>query len=777
MPLVTNEVRSLKARLIGDPLPSEKLEGQLLPKHLALPIFASDPLSSVAYAPQELLMILLLGGMAFLTLAPWVAALVVLLLVVVVASYRQLIKAYPSGGGDYEVAHRNLGEKAGLVVASALLVDYAMTVAVSVASGVDNIISALPGLDPFRIEVAVAFVVLLAGVNLRGVRESSKAFAVPTYLFVGSVFVMIVTGLVRAALGHAPVAESAGWTVQNVEHTTQAAFVLLLLRAFASGCSALTGVEAIANGVQAFRRPKIANAQKTLVAMGSIAIVLFVGLVTLALVSRVHYAERACDLQGFTACATAPQRSLIAQIAAATFGDGSVLFYVVQATTAAVLLLAANTAFNGFPLLGSILARDSYAPKALSTRGDRLIYSNGVIVLALVAVSLLVVYRANVTSLIQLYIIGVFVSFTLGQTGMVRHWTRQLREDRDGTRALAGEPSLDRAQVRRSLTINAVGATFTAVVLVIVTITKFTHGAWLVFVIMPVLFVLMLGVNRYYRDVSHEIAVDAETRFGASGDHAIVLVNKLQKPVLKAVDYAIAAQHAGLEAVHVAIDDAEAQRLREQWAEHGIEVPLTIVPSPYRDISMPLIHHIKARRAVHGSEVVTVYTPVFVVGHWWESMLHNHRGRRIRRKLLLVHGVTVALVPWLLDSSELLYGRRSRPLPGQERRGEPVRPALRRAPHGGGAGTGAGTGAAAGAGAGFGGGPSGTPADRLLRSDRRNSLRPTSGDDTGRPTGPARRATRPAGPAEGLDQSLCTGELRVLVPVVAGPPNDGGDRS
>lgn len=737
---MTNEVRSLKARLIGDPLPSEKLEGQLLPKHLALPIFASDPLSSVAYAPQELLMILLLGGMAFLTFAPWVAALVVLLLVVVVASYRQLIKAYPSGGGDYEVAHRNLGEKAGLVVASALLVDYVMTVAVSVASGVDNIISALPMLDHFRVELALLFVVLLAATNLRGVRESSKAFAIPTYLFVASVFVMVVVGLVRVAAGDAPIAESAAYTVENVEHTTQAAFILLLLRAFASGCSALTGVEAIANGVQAFRRPKIKNAQATLVAMGGIAIVLFIGLITLALVSQVHYAERACDLQGFADCATTPQRSLIAQIAAATFGNNSVLFFVIQATTAAVLLLAANTAFNGFPLLGSILARDSYAPKALSTRGDRLIYSNGVIVLALVAAALLVVYRANVTSLIQLYIIGVFVSFTLGQTGMVVHWTRLLRADRDGT----ADAPVHRGQVVRSRTINAIGATFTLVVLVIVTITKFTHGAWLVFLIMPVLYVLMLGVNRYYRDVSHEIEADVETRFGATGDHAIVLVNKLQKPVLKALDYAVAAEHASIEAVHVAIDDADAQRLRDQWAEYDIHVPLTIVPSPYRDISMPLIKYIKAHRHEHGSEVVTVYTPIFIVGHWWESLLHNHRGRRIRKKLLLVHGVTVALVPWLLDSSELLYGRRSRPLPGQERRGEPVRPPLRRPAQ-----PGPSTDAAA------------PGADRLLRSVERNSIQP-------------RRATRPAGPAEGVDPALCTGEIHALVP---SPPRRGSDES
>jgi len=666
---VTNETRSPKRWLIGEPLPSEKLEGQLLPKRFALPIFASDPLSSVAYAPQELLMILMLGGLAMLTLAPWVALAVVVLLVVVVASYRQLIKAYPSGGGDYEVAHRNLGEKAGLVVASALLVDYVMTVAVSVASGIDNIISAVPELAPARVELAVLAVVVLAAVNLRGVRESSKAFAVPTYLFVASVFVMIVVALVRTALGDPPVAESAEYTVQ-AEGLTQAAFVLLLLRAFSSGCSALTGVEAISNGVPAFRRPKVGNAQATLVLMGGIAITLFVGLTAVALISDVHYAEVPCHLIGWEGCATEPQKSLIAQVAEATFGGAlfGIPFYLIQACTAAVLLLAANTAFNGFPLLGSILARDTYAPKALSTRGDRLIFSNGVIALALVATAILVVFRANVTQLIQLYIIGVFVSFTLGQTGMVRHWLRALREG-----------CTDRGAVTRGLVINALGAAMTLSVLVVVTITKFTHGAWIVFVIMPVLYTLMLGVNRYYRDVDHEVEPDATTTFGASGDHAIVLVNRMQKPVLKALDYAIAARHESLEAVHVSIDDEATAKLLRDWDDQNIEVPLRVVPSPYRDIGVPLIHYIKAHRAEHGSEVVTVYTPVYIVGHWWESLLHNHRSRRINQKLMLVHGVTISLVPWLLDSSELLYGRRSRPIPGQDRRGEPLRP-VRRAP-------------------------------------------------------------------------------------------------
>ncbi|MEO8906703.1 MAG: APC family permease [Microbacteriaceae bacterium] len=658
--------RSAKRWLIGDPLPSEKLEGQLLPKRLALPIFASDALSSVAYGPQEMMMILLVGGLAFLSFAPWVALAVVVLLITVVASYRQLVKAYPSGGGDYEVAHKNLGEKAGLIVASALLVDYVMTVAVSVASGVDNIISALPGLSPWRTEMAVAFVVLIAAVNLRGVRESSKAFAIPTYVFIASIGVMIVTGIIQTMLGHPPIAESAGYIVK-AQGLTQAAIVLLLLRSFSSGCSALTGVEAVANGVPAFRVPKIKNSRTTLLLMGGVAVTLFAGLTAMALVSGVHYAENPCDLIGWAQCATSPQRSMIAQIAAATFGDNTVLFFLVQAATAIVLLLAANTAFNGFPLLGSVLARDSYAPKALSTRGDRLVYSNGMVLLALAAIVLLVVYQANLTQLIQLYIIGVFVSFTLGQSGMVKHWVSLLKGG-----------AKNRGSIIRSLCINAFGAILTFSVLVVVTITKFTHGAYLVFIFMPILFLLMLGVNRYYRDVEKEVEVDSTTRFGSTGDHAIVLIGKMQKPALKALDYAIAARHESIEAINISIDEDATAKLREQWRTMNIHVPLNVIPSPYRDFGYPLIKYIKKRREEHGSEVVTVYLPQYIVGHWWEGLLHNHRASRISKQLMMCHGVTIALVPWLLDSSELIYGRRSRPLPGQDRRGEPIRPPARR---------------------------------------------------------------------------------------------------
>ncbi len=672
------ETPAAKRILLGEPLSSEEHDGQLLPKKMALPIFASDALSSVAYAPQELLMILLTGGLAFLAFSPWIAAAVVVLLIVVVLSYRQLIKAYPSGGGDYEVARTNLGEVPGVVVASALLVDYVLTVAVSVASGVDNIISALPFLNPARVELAVGFVILIILVNLRGVREASLVFAIPTYVFIGSVGIMIVTGLVRTFLGDPPVASSAEFVVQT-ESLSQAAVLLLILRAFSSGCSALTGVEAVSNGVPAFRRPKVRNAQMTLTLMGGIAILLFAGLTAIALISRVHYAEIPCDLIGFD-CENQPQPSLMAQVAAATFGMGSLPFYLIQGATALVLLLAANTAFNGFPLLGSVLARDGYAPKALNTRGDRLVFSNGMLALGAVAIIVLIIYQADLTTLIQLYIIGVFVSFSLGQIGMVKHWRGVLR----GTTRVEAKRDVAAAAERRSalsgLAINSLGATFTMVVLVIVTITKFTHGAWLVFLAIPILAVFMLGVNRYYRDVEHETRVDDTIHFGSEGDLALVLVNRLQKPVAKAIDYALAAKHDKTLAIHVAVAKDEADALERDWEEHQIPIPLVMIESPYRTYAGPIAQFIHEYRKKYGSCVVTVYLPQYIVGHWWETMLHNRRARRLAQQLMLVHGVSITLVPWLLDSSEVIYGRRSRPLPGQQRAGRPFDPTVNFAP-------------------------------------------------------------------------------------------------
>lgn len=648
-----------KRLLLGEPLTTQQVNEQLLPKRMALPIFASDALSSVAYGPQEMLMILLIGGTAVLALSPWVAAAVVALLIIVVLSYRQIIRAYPSGGGDFEVVQKNLGEIPSVIVAAALLVDYILTVAVSIASGVDNIISAFPALNPWRVAMAVGFVTLIVVVNLRGVREASTVFAIPTYVFIASVALMIVTGLGRVVAGDAPVAASAHYAVQ-AQSLSQAALILVVLRAFASGCSALTGVEAVSNGVPAFRLPKIRNAQTTLTLMGGTAALLFAGLTAMAIISGVQYAENPCDLQGFDC--SGPQPSLMAQVAAATFGAGSVLFFIVQAATACVLLLAANTAFNGFPLLGSVLAREGYAPKALNTRGDRLVFSNGMILLGIAAIGVLLVFNANLTALIQLYIIGVFVSFSLGQIGMVKHWLRMSRDAR-----AAGEPVA--RDVYTGFCVNLLGAIMTVSVLVVVTITKFTHGAWLVFLAIPLLSALMIAINRYYRHVEETVAVDDVTTFGSSGDVAIVLVSRLQKPALKAIDYALAARHDTTLALHIAFTPEDGEELQQEWQRHVADVPLIVIDSPYRTFAQPVEHFIRDYRRAHGPSVVTVYLPQYIVGHWWEHFLHNRRARRIAAQLMLVHGVTVSFVPWLLDSSRLIADRPARPLPGQQRGG------------------------------------------------------------------------------------------------------------
>jgi amino acid transporter len=632
--------------VLGRPLRSDRLAEQSLSKRLALPVFASDPLSSVAYATQEILLVLALGGTALLFLAPWVAAAVVVLLAVVVVSYRQVVRAYPSGGGSYEVASRNLGPSAGLVVAGALSVDYVMTVAVSVAAGVDNIISAVPALNSHRVAINIGFVALLTAMNLRGVRESGRAFAVPTYLFITGIAVMVAVGLGRLLVGNAPVAESAGYTVR-AEHVgvTGAALLFLTLRAFASGCTALTGVEAISNGVPAFRPPKSENAARTMAAMGAIAITLFVGITTLALVTKVRVAENTCDLVGFIGnCATEPQRTVIAQVAAAVFGGPhSIGFYVIQASTALILILAANTAFNGFPLLASILAQDRYLPRQLHTRGDRLVFSNGVILLALVASLLIVAFDGSVTRLIQLYILGVFTSFTLSQAGMVRHWNR----------ALADEPDpVVRRGLHRSRAINALGAALTGLVLVIVLATKFSHGAYLVVIAIPVLFVLMRGIRRHYDKITHELTPEPGGIMLPTRVHAVVPVSRLHRPTLRALAYAQATHPASLTAVTVATAPEEVQVLEAEWLERGIPVPLTVLDSPYRDITGPLLEYVAHLRQAGPRDVVVVYIPEYVVGHWWEYMLHNQSALRLKARLLFQHGVMVTSVPWQLESSQ-----------------------------------------------------------------------------------------------------------------------------
>ncbi|MFG2312718.1 APC family permease [Streptomyces sp. NPDC048566] len=661
----------LKRLVIGRAMRSDELHGTLLPKRLALPIFASDPLSSVAYATQEILVVLTLGGLTYVHFTPWIAGAVVVLLTVVVLSYRQVVHAYPSGGGSYEVASTNLGPRAGLVVAASLLVDYVMTVAVSVASGVDNIISAIPALAPQRVLLALVFVALLAAVNLRGVRESGRAFAVPTYLFIGGVLIMVVTGLVRYALGDAPVAESAAYGVRPAPadaDLTGLALVMLVLRAFSSGCTALTGVEAISNGVPAFRRPKSRNAAATLAAMGGLAIAMFAGVTTLALVAKVHITDDACRLTGLSGdCATYTQRTVIAQIAAAVFGgEHSPGFYFVQAVTALVLILAANTAFNGFPLLASILARHRYLPHQLHNRGDRLAFSNGIMALAIVAGLLLWGYRANVTSLIHLYILGVFTSFTLSQLGMVRHWNGALRDETDPA---------TRRRHHTARVVNGVGALFTGVVLLIVLATKFTQGAWLAVLAAAVLWVTMRAIRRHYDGTAVELAVtDPHADLVPPGRVlAIVLVSKAHKPTLRALAYAHATHPDRLEALTVSVDDRDTAELRRRWEEYAIDVPLKVLASPYREITRPVVGYVRSVRRDSPRDVVAVFIPEYVVGHWWENVLHNQSALWLKSRLLFTPGVMVTSVPWQLTSS----AHADRPAgraPGAVRRGEPVPP-------------------------------------------------------------------------------------------------------
>ncbi|QYN19264.1 APC family permease [Amycolatopsis sp. DSM 110486] len=653
----------LKRLVLGRPFRTDTLGETLLPKWLALPIFASDPLSSVAYATQQILLILSIGGLAYLTLAPWIGLAVAVLLTVVVVSYRQVVRAYPTGGGSYEVASKNLGSSAGLVVAAALIVDYIMTVAVSVASGVDNIISAVPALNAYRIGLDIGFIVLLTAMNLRGIRESGRTFAIPTYLFVGGVVLMIVLGFTQLLTGHAPVAESAGYGIRPEQvGLTGLALAFLVLRAFSSGCTALTGVEAISNGVPAFRKPKSANAARTMTAMGGIAVVMFGGITALAMITRVRIAENTCDLIGFQGnCVSDPQRTVISQIAAAVFGgDHSVLFYFLQAATALILILAANTAFNGFPSLASILAQDWYLPRQLHTRGDRLAFSNGIIALALVAGVLIFAFDGSTTRLIQLYILGVFTSFTLCQAGMVRHWNREL--------ATATE-TRQRRNIQRSRLINAVGATLTAIVLVVVMITKFTHGAYLVVIAIPVLWVMMRAIHRHYSDVRKELQADDASELLPSRVQAIVLVSTLHKPSQRAIAFARATRPDTVTAITVNVDDADTRTLQREWEQRGMKIPLRVLESPYREITRPVVAYVENLRRASPRDVVCVYIPEYVVGRWWENILHNQSSLRLKGRLLFEPGVMVTSVPWQLHSTSRRDLQRVRALPGDTRRG------------------------------------------------------------------------------------------------------------
>jgi len=662
--LVSKLSTAARRLVLGQPFRSDKLGHTLLPKRIALPVFASDAMSSVAYAPEEIFLVLSVAGLAAYSMAPWIGLAVVFVMLVVVASYRQNVHAYPSGGGDYEVATTNLGPTAGLTVASALLVDYVLTVAVSMASAMSNIGSAIPFVAEHKVLFAVTAILLLMAMNLRGIRESGTAFAIPTYAFIIGMFAMISWGLIRIyVLGDPLRAESADFHMR-AEHGQVLGFALIFLiaRSFSSGCAALTGVEAISNGVPAFQKPKSRNAATTLLMLGGIAVTLFMGMIVLSGKIGVQVVDDpATQLDG--APANYQQKTLVAQLAQTVFGSFHIGFLLITIVTALILVLAANTAFNGFPVLGSILAQDRYLPRQLHTRGDRLAFSNGILFLALAAIAFVVAFRAEVTALIQLYIVGVFVSFTLSQIGMVRHWTRHLNSETD--------PSV-RARMKRSRVVNTVGFVCTGAVLLVVLVTKFLAGAWIAILAMTSLFVIMKLIHRHYDTVARELA-EQEAESGEitlpSRNHAVVLVSKLHLPTLRALAYARATRPDILEAITVSVDDAETRELVHKWSESDITVPLKVIASPYREITRPVLDYVKRVTKESPRTVVTVFIPEYVVGHWWEQILHNQSALRLKGRLLFEPNVMVTSVPWQLNSSERLKTLQPQSAPGDARRG------------------------------------------------------------------------------------------------------------
>jgi amino acid transporter len=650
---VSDIADAAKRFVIGRPVRSDRLAHSLLPKRLALPVFASDALSSVAYAPDEILLTLAIAGFTATQISPWIGVGVVVVLLTVVASYRQNVHAYPSGGGDYEVATTNLGLSAGLAVGSALMVDYVLTVAVSISSGAQYASSVIPALRGHEVAFAVLLVVLLTVINLRGTKESGRFFAIPVYLFIFAIGIMAVIGFARQLTTGLPAAESAHFDVITTSSLNQGIAgvggAFLIARAFASGCAALTGVEAISNGVPAFRPPKSRNAATTLALLGGISAAMILSILVLARKIGVRYvSDPTSQLRdhGTPPSSDYVQHPVIGQIAGSVFSGFTPAAIVVSVATGVILVLAANTAFNGFPVLASVLAKDGFLPRQLHNRGDRLAFSNGIVVLAAGAVVLIVAFDATVTRLIQLYIVGVFVSFTLSQLGMVRHWTRRLRTVTVRT---------ERNRMLRSRVINAFGFLMTGLVLLTVLATKFSHGAWIAILAMGVLFVLMRAIRQHYDTVAKELELgdDVESiRALPSRVHAIVLVSRLHRPAMRAISYARASHPSVLEAVTVAVNPEEIAALSEQWDDLGLPLPLRVLDSPFREITRPVLKYVRSVRRESPRDLVVVYIPEYVVGHWWEHLLHNQSALRLKGRLLFTPGVVVASVPWQLSSTE-----------------------------------------------------------------------------------------------------------------------------
>jgi amino acid transporter len=603
-------VQFMKRWLVGRPMPLAQARHERLDKRVALAVFSSDALSSVAYASEEILLVLILAGAVAAHLSVPIALAITALLVIVTISYQQTIHAYPSGGGSYIVARANLGTLPGLVAAAALLVDYVLTVAVSVAAGVAAITSALPELAGHKVVVGVVLVAGIALANIRGVRESGRIFAVPTYFFIGIFGVMLVVGAWRLLTGTLPPAGPE--PVPLSEPLTW----FLVLRAFSSGCTAMTGTEAISNGIPAFRPPESRNAAITLGWMAAILATLFVGITVLA---------------AQLAVLPTASETVVSQIARRLFGSGPV-YYAIQAATALILVLAANTSFADFPRLASLLARDRFVPRQFATLGERLVFSNGILVLAGFAALLLIVFGGDTHALIPLYAVGVFISFTLSQSGMVRHW---LRERTTGW--------------RRRIAINGVGATATGIVTIVIAVTKFTHGAWIVVLVIPLLVAVFLTMARHYDDVAADLSLEGMEPLPPLQHTVIVLVGDVHRGVVRAVHYArTLAPTAAVRGVYVETDPARTRRLEEKWAQWGQGVPLVVLDSPYRSLLRPLLDYVDKLQARGDGQMVTVVLPEFLPRRWWQHVLHNQTALLVKGALLFRADTVVADVPYLL---------------------------------------------------------------------------------------------------------------------------------
>jgi amino acid transporter len=605
----------VRRALFGRLLASEEESEERLSKVKALATFSSDNLSSVAYATELIMFSLLSAGAATFWLVMPISGLIVTIFLIIVISYRQTIRAYPGGGGSYIVAKDNLGTGAGLIAAAALLTDYVLTVSVSVAAGIAAVLSAFPGaFDALRVPLSVAAILLVMTVNLRGIRESGTIFAIPTYLFLVTTLGVIGIGVARVLLGDPPHVGTVVPAVVPVESLG----ALLLMRAFADGCSAITGVEAVSNGVPAFKPPEWRNARTTLTVMGILVATMFLGLSYLAGVTG--------------AMPAANGETVISQIGRSVYGTGP-LYYLFQLATTGVLILAANTSFADFPRLSSILARDGFMPSRFAFRGERLAFSAGIVVLALVAVVVLVAFGGRVELLIPLYAIGVFTSITLSQAGMVRHWLRT----RD-------------AGWRRSAVINGFGAVATGIVTVIFAVAKFALGAWLIVLIIPVLVLAMLFVYRQYARRRVEAHVRPDVVIGPPRRHqrVIVPVPDISRDVVNALKFARTMSDEVL-AVHVTDDVDEGERLRERFKEQLPGVPLVIVESPYRQLVRPFVRYLEDAASRDDEDVLVVLLPEYVARHWWERFLYNENARRIERALLGRPNILVAAVPYRRD--------------------------------------------------------------------------------------------------------------------------------